>query len=506
LAPKKNPVVLCFFVSLISCQLLSGLHFYQVKEIMATQVSGPHTVMVILAEFSDTKHVTSQDRMHDLILSSLSNYYREVSFNQTWFEGTTTKWYQLPNPEAFYATGRGWNRDWSKARLFIKAAVDAADDDVDFSKYSLVIVVHAGSMEPLWHSFYAGLGGILRTPIETRDRVSINGAVVLAEKNTLGVIVHEVGHYLGLPDLYDDTLANDGKYSQVYMGDWCLMSVANGQGMCAYSKLRLGWIRSSSISVISPRQTGMAEIAPLELPTSGILAVRIPLSSRTHYLVEVRQQIGVDKALPSKGVLISLVDESIQQFYWEAGRGPVRIQDANPEVPRFRDAAFDVGAGRNPVFVDLSNNLAIVVLWKANLSYAVQVTTPNKVSTILDASAPINEAELKIEQAQRTQLKSEEAKTFLGKAVEQRDLAIEAFKRNDLESALTYARNAMSFVDQMWASENRYRTATATSTVSGTRMTLDQPPASPPEFSPIAIAIAVAALVILAFLISKRKR
>jgi len=354
-------------------------------DVSATTSISQQTMIVILVEFSDLKHTTSQDKMHAIIFSGLNKYYSEVSYSQIGFTGKTVGWYQLPNPEAYYATGRGLNANWSRVRPFVKAAVDAADDDVDFSRYSYVVVVHAGEMAPLWHSFYASPGTI-RTPVATNEwagsnRVTVKDCVVLAEKNDLGVIVHEVGHYLGgvknqhvgLPDLYDSDLQNEGKYAQVFMGSWCLMSVANGQGMCAWTKLKLGWISTRAVVTVFPwRLNATATIDPLELPTSATHVVMIPLVGKTYYLVEVRQQIGVDKILPGSGVLITFADDSP---YESSKKGPVRAIDSTPETTTLDDATFDLRQGKKNAFFDRENNLSIVIVGRSGSSYKIFVGT-----------------------------------------------------------------------------------------------------------------------------------
>ena len=68
------------------------------------------------------------------------------------------------------------------------------------------------------------------------------------------------------------------------------------------------------------------------------LVVRLPIDERRYDLVENRQPEGVDRHLPSEGVLIMKVDETILD-----GRGPVRIVDAHPRVERFGAAPFKFG-------------------------------------------------------------------------------------------------------------------------------------------------------------------
>jgi M6 family metalloprotease-like protein len=145
-------------------------------------------------------------------------------------------------------------------------AVGAADAAVDFSRYDsdgdgrvdYLILVHVGSGqeftgEPtdIWSQT------LDVAPIGTADGVSIDTFIIVPEywfatqfgRMTIGVYVHEFGHLLGLPDLYDYGLDSKG------IGDWELMALGmwngpngdNSRGespswMSAWSRVALGWV------------------------------------------------------------------------------------------------------------------------------------------------------------------------------------------------------------------------------------------------------------------------
>jgi hypothetical protein len=104
--------------------------------------------------------------------------------------------------------------------------------------------------------------------------------------------------------------------------------------------------------------------------------IKIPLSEDTFYLIENRQFIGSDENLPSSGVLILYSDDRVDEC--RHGNAPVKMMDANPEVPYLNDAAYDIG--KKPFFVDTKNNVAIVLLAKDGLSYEIMITTPDQVT------------------------------------------------------------------------------------------------------------------------------
>jgi immune inhibitor A len=129
---------------------------------------------------------------------------------------------------------------------------------------------------------------------------------------SFGVLCHEVGHMLGLPELYAPGAAKHegiGKWGLMGQGTWV------GQGnapphMEAWSKLHLGWV---DVLTIERETLGLRVPAVTEQP----LVVKIPAvpgKKREYYLVENRRRTGHDAQLPGEGILVWHVDESVVGF------------------------------------------------------------------------------------------------------------------------------------------------------------------------------------------------
>jgi immune inhibitor A len=138
--------------------------------------------------------------------------------------------------------------------------------------------------------------------------------------SSFGVLCHEFGHLLGLPELYAP-----GGAVQEGIGKWGLMGqgtwVGHGDqptGLDGWSKLHLGWV----------------DALPIERTTLGVrvpavgdepLVVKIPAvvgKAEEFYLLENRRQTGVDAGLPGEGLLVWHVDESVTGF--RTGQSNVR--------------------------------------------------------------------------------------------------------------------------------------------------------------------------------------
>jgi hypothetical protein len=129
---------------------------------------------------------------------------------------------------------------------------------------------------------------------------------------SVGVLCHEFGHQLGLPELYaPGGAAHEG------IGVWGLM----GQGTwidrgrhppypSAWSKLRLGWVDAQ---VVTETTRGIA----LEPIAQRPVVVKIPMPGAPpaeYLLIEHRTRTGADTRLPGEGLLVWHVDERRESF------------------------------------------------------------------------------------------------------------------------------------------------------------------------------------------------
>ena len=195
-------------------------------------------------------------------------------------------------------------------------AIGLADPEFDFEDIDSVVVIatpEADSIKrgwaqqsPDWH-FYA-------------DGQTIGNVISLGSGGrsdwVSGLIAHELGHNLGLPDLYDENVEKDSEgnlpYEEVlgFVGAFGIMggitdwSTANE--MFAWSRWQLGWLRDTQVACITSFPTSV-QLTPLAIP-GGIKAVVVPLTETTALVVESRGRLGYDVRLRKEGVLIYKVD------------------------------------------------------------------------------------------------------------------------------------------------------------------------------------------------------
>ena len=128
------------------------------------------------------------------------------------------------------------------------------------------------------------------------------------ETATIGVICHELGHLLGLPDLYDTSGESYGT------GRWSIMSAGVNQDagrtpadFDAWSKVELGftdvvYVENNMKDVVIPPSIESGLVYRLWRGGGG---------TNEYFLLENRKQAGLDAQLPGAGLLIYHIDDAV---------------------------------------------------------------------------------------------------------------------------------------------------------------------------------------------------
>ncbi len=252
---------------------------------------------------------------------SFRDYYLDNSYGQLEVNTDVSGWYTAQHPRATY----GYAHGSAAARPLIREAVDAAEAaGVNFSLYDndndgdvdVVMVIHSGrgressgNDDDIWSHRWSLAGANLSV---TYDGVVINDYIVQPERKSngisnIGVLVHEFGHALGLPDLYDTDNSSSG------IGKWCVMAGGtwNNGGrtpaqMNAWAKQEMSWTVPTPLNT-----TTGGTVTGLAASSQGAAAYRANTSVVDEYfLVEVRDHSKWDAQIPSTGVLVWHIDES----------------------------------------------------------------------------------------------------------------------------------------------------------------------------------------------------
>jgi hypothetical protein len=228
-------------------------------------------------------------------------------------------------------------------------------------------------------------------------------------------MVHEMGHDLNLPDLYDTNPANGDSYG---VGEWSVMATgswtftgSNFEGsspvhMDAFSKWYEGWLTPTQITgtqtgVQLTEMTNNADIYQLldnpGSPRPVDWTFNVTSGTGEYFLVENRQQTGYDAGLPGCGLLIYHIDETRRSDNLANAnetRRLVDVEEADGLNELDNDSDLEQGdAGdpyRGPKFFDRTSNP------NSNLySSAWSGVTVNNVSA---TCAPTMSADISVEE------------------------------------------------------------------------------------------------------------
>jgi len=295
---------------------------------------GRAEVLVLLINFNDTQPTyTRLTDFHQLLFgtgtNSLREYYEEVSYNHFRLSpGAGPKgWYTARHHHHYYGEG------FDKSIQLVQEAISAADVELDFNSYDQdgdcrldmpVIVIHqgegeesSGQIQDIWSHYGRKLFFTEDTCAHNQYRtIQVTGYTLQPELNggrlsTIGVFAHEYGHALGLPDFYDTDYTSEG------LGHWDVMATGawnriNRVGdspahMNPWSKYALGWLTPTVVTTPLVNE-------PIEqnafIPDVYQIGNGNPFTGGEYFLIENRQQVGFDSALPSSGLAVWHIAEA----------------------------------------------------------------------------------------------------------------------------------------------------------------------------------------------------
>ena len=288
-------------------------------------LEGTRPLLVILTSFINEAPNTSHnadyfDKMLFGPRPSLSDYYSEVSYGKfTYSRADVLGWYKI------YVTKRWAVNNFDKV---VVKAVKAADKEFNFATYdtnndgvvtneelTLMVVFTGASDSYNWWT---------EDEIPTNDDVLLEGHFCqTCEWVPMGIFAHELGHDIGLPDLYDYDGDSNGT------GQYCMMS-SGGEGyihMSAWCKIQMGWIVPTVITT-----SGTYTLNDAETHAEALILCDLTHSALEYFLIENRYKgtsydsiiggkwsVPGDEVyindLPDEGILIYHVDEN-QAIRW----------------------------------------------------------------------------------------------------------------------------------------------------------------------------------------------
>jgi M6 family metalloprotease-like protein len=287
----------------------------------ALPAKGNKKVFILLLDFPDFPSTNTAasingkifgDGAGDFPKESLRNYYRRSSYGQLQIQGATLGWYRPAyNRTAVAETDTG-------REDLIKEALNYFDaQGHDFSQYDndgdgridYFLVIWTGTVGE-WASFWWGYFATWFSDfVLDGKQFAWTGyswqweSYYPGEVFSPGVTIHETGHALGLPDLYDydDSIGPDGGVGGLDIMD------GDQSDHCGISKMLLDWLTPKvctfGTKTLLLRPTGFFKDAAIFWPEFSLSA---PFAE--FFMVQNRFRVGNDVGLPADGLLIWHVD------------------------------------------------------------------------------------------------------------------------------------------------------------------------------------------------------
>jgi immune inhibitor A len=294
----------------------------------------PH--LVVLVNFSNTRPTYRRDEIADVFrkpgyaghgaAGSVRDYFREASRGRLDLEIHVTDWIDLDHPAAYYSRPKR-RFDNNIAPLLEEALTKLDRSGFDFKPFDSngdghidlgVGVVHQGigleedySRKDTFLS-HQGFCDVTVDGVAVRTYYTV-GEVKEGHPPDIGVICHEMGHAMGLPELYDAgrVVARMG----VGLGRWSTMSHGAGNAgpnsrvpthYSAWEKVRLGWVEPVALDA-DRRGVRLPEV---KREDGVVYKISRGYAEGEYLLIENRQRTGFDRNLPGEGMLVYHVDES----------------------------------------------------------------------------------------------------------------------------------------------------------------------------------------------------
>lgn len=301
--------------------------------------TGQHRGLVILVEFKDEKMATADpQKAFDRFFNeegynengnagSVRDYFLKQSYGKLEINFDVVGPYTCNGTIAHYGGADEGSHDVRPTEMVMEA-IDAAAKEIDFSPYDWdndgevdqIFLICAGYDEAegadskyIWpHEWALGAQGISREYNGKKlNTYGVSTELWGNEKSNpnktmsgIGTACHEFSHCLGLPDMYDTSGDNFG------MGSWDVMCSGNYNesshtpaGYTSYERWFSGWLEPTELK----EMTRITNMKPLATDPECYVLYN-DANHNEFYLLESRQHVGFDKALPTHGLLVLHVD------------------------------------------------------------------------------------------------------------------------------------------------------------------------------------------------------
>ena len=318
---------------------------------------------VILIEFPDKRFTRTSAEFQALcnnlnytatadgtISGSVRDYYRAASYNRLDMQFDVYGPFMMPDSIYHYDDESG-----GSPREMARIAAQKADEaGCDFTQYDMdgdgtvdgIHIVYAGydqsAGEPAGQAIWAHRWSVYPTEqidgkyisayscnselMWNSNQASWYPSICANKIQQIGVFCHELGHVLGLPDMYDTDYSGGGGQA-VDLSTWCLMNSGSWNGpqnkggctppiFSAWCREQLGWFPVYEIG--STKHITMPNPHTANPANDTIILKYTTATPNEYFLIENKQKTGWDEYVPASGMLIYHIDGNhISNTVWQ---------------------------------------------------------------------------------------------------------------------------------------------------------------------------------------------
>lgn len=289
---------------------------------------------VLFTDFSDAVATRTPQNAFALISPTAENYYKAVSYGKmNLILEPSYVWLRMSKP----STGYGWDGlTFLAQKAYIQEAISLAGSSVNYSASDAIVVISnpdAGALS----------NGPAFVP-NPGDGVTAGGRLIESAATSGRDLLfwgaywlnHEMGHTMGLADLYSYTGAVSTQHH--FVGVYSMMGLIAGPAReyLAWERWNLAWLTDEQVTCAQPGTT-TATLTPVER-VNGLKMVVVPVGPTTAVVVESRRIEGYDANGFNPGVLVYYIDTSIA-----SGAGVLKVLPINDADTNKSSAPLGVG-------------------------------------------------------------------------------------------------------------------------------------------------------------------